>query len=51
MKGMVYRDGKFITILTDTDANALYEKPSVEKKTKGSKVKKKNKPGRPRKEV
>lgn len=40
MKGMIYRDGKFISILEDRDPNELYEElPS--RKVKQNKPKKK----------
>ncbi len=43
MKGMIYRDGKFISVLTDTDTNSLYaELPRNKKqKAKATTVKKK----------
>lgn len=43
MKGMIYRDGKFISVLSDMDANTLYEELPRNKKSRETKVKKKSK--------
>jgi hypothetical protein len=50
MKGMIYRDGKFISVLSDTDANTLYEELPRNKKSRGTKGKKKSKSTRLKKQ-
>lgn len=42
MRGMIYRDGKFISVLSDTDANTLYEELPRNKKSREIKSKKKS---------
>lgn len=41
MKGMIYRDGKFISVLSDVDANTLYEELPRNKKKREDETKKK----------
>lgn len=46
MKGMIYKDGKFISVLTDIKTENLYEELPRNKKAKETKS---NKRGRPSK--
>lgn len=48
MKGMIYKDGKFISVLTDIETEDLYAELPRNKKAKDDKPKKR---GRPRKDV
>lgn len=43
MKGMIYRDGKFISVLSDVDANTLYEELPRNKKKREDEARKKKK--------
>lgn len=43
MKGMIYRDGKFISVLSDVDASSLYEELPRRKKARQLQSRRKNK--------
>ncbi len=47
MKGMIYRDGKFISVVSDTDPDTLYgELPRNKKTREAGKADKKKKVGK-----
>lgn len=57
MKGMIYKDGKFISVLAETETTSLYgvlprheenNKPKVKKQKKSTKANKKVKYSSPR---